>query len=220
MTVEHVDTSEAFNNVRHLLENDKNIFPGLKAAIEVLIFLVTTLVNRLNLNSRNSSKPPSSDFGANTPEKNNNSSDDNNQDNSKEKRKPGGQTGHRGHTLNPVTEPDEVITIAIDRRSLPRGECYQEAGVETRQVFSLRIQRFVSEYQAEVLVDGQGNHFVAPFPNDVTPPTQYGAELKGHAVYLSQFQLLPYDRMASYFKELLQMPISQGSIYNFNLQAY
>lgn len=104
--------------------------------------------------------------------------------------------------------------------TLPRDEDYQDGGVETRQVFSIRIQRFVTEYQAEVLIDGQGNRYVAVFPDTVTNPTQYGPELKGHAVYLSQFQLLPYDRMASYFEDLLQIPISQGSIYNFNLRAY
>lgn len=219
MTLENIDTTEALNHVRKLLDADKNISAGLKAAIEVLIFLVTTLVNRLNLNSRNSSKPPSSDFGTNASGQN--TGDDGGQDNDNEnKRKPGGQAGHQGSTLEPATDPNEIISIPIDRRTLPRDERYHDGGIDIRQVFSIRIQRFVTEYQAEVLIDGQGNRYVATFPDDVTNPTQYGPELKGHAVYLSQFQLLPYDRMASYFEELLQMPISSGSIYNFNLRAF
>ena len=48
----------------------------------------------------------------------------------------------------------------------------------------------------------------------------YGNGIKAHAVYLSQYQLLPYKRIQEYFADQLQMPISEGSLYNFNQQAY
>ncbi|MCU7966712.1 MAG: IS66 family transposase [gamma proteobacterium symbiont of Bathyaustriella thionipta] len=50
-------------------------------------------------------------------------------------------------------------------------------------------------------------------------PVQYGNALKAHAVYMSQYQLLPYKRIEEYFTEQLQIPISQGSIFNFNKAA-
>jgi len=51
------------------------------------------------------------------------------------------------------------------------------------------------EFRAEVLIDAQGKRYVAPFPEGVTRPVQYGKELKTYAVYMSQYQLLPYDRV-------------------------
>lgn len=39
-------------------------------------------------------------------------------------------------------------------------------------------------------------------------------------MYLSQYQLLPYKRIKDYFTELLHIPLSEGSLYNFNCLAY
>lgn len=216
MTVEDIDTGEAIANIRQLLKDDKNISPGLKAAIEVMIFLVSILTNRLGLNSKNSSKPPSTDFGATAKKKN----DEDKKMNKSTKRKPGGQKGRNGVTLDIIDNPDETVSIAIDRRTLPKGHEYQSVAVEVRQVFSIRIKRFVTEYQAEVLIDENGNRYVADFPGDVSNKAQYDGTVKSHAVYLSQFQLIPYERIAQYFWEVAQLPLSQGSLYNFNLKAY
>ncbi len=211
MTVEDIDVDEAIANIRQLLKEDKTVSRTLRAAIEVMILLVSILTKRLGLNSRNSSKPPSTDFGANDKKNNNNKSP---------KRKPGGQQGHSGTTLELVDNPDETIPITIDRRTLPRGHHYQPAGVEVRQAFSLRIKRFVTEYQAEVLIDEGGNRYVAPFPDAIPNKTQYDHTVKAHAVYMSQFQLLPYERIAQYFLEVAAIPLSQGSLCNFNRKAY
>jgi transposase len=37
---------------------------------------------------------------------------------------------------------------------------------------------------------------------------------------MSQFQLVPYNRIQDYFKDQIQVPISEGSIFNFNKEAY
>lgn len=78
----------------------------------------------------------------------------------------------------------------------------------------------VTEYQAQVLEDENGTCFVAAFPAGVTKAVQYGNTVKAHAVYMSQYQLLPYKRIEEYFTEQLAIPISQGSIFNFNKEAY
>ena len=77
-----------------------------------------------------------------------------------------------------------------------------------------------SEYRAQVLEDTTGNQYVAKFPNDVKTDVQYGYRVKAHAVYLSQFQFLPYARAQSYFEEKMDIRISTGSIFNFNKEAY
>lgn len=53
----------------------------------------------------------------------------------------------------------------------------------------------------------------------ITKAVQYGTRLKGHSVYMSQFQLIPYKRIQEYFREQLGVPVSEGSIYNFNQEA-
>lgn len=81
------------------------------------------------------------------------------------------------------------------------------------------IARTVTEYRAQVLIDDNGQRFVASFAESITRPVQYGSQIKAHSVYLSQFQLLPYQRIQDYFQDQLGIPLSTGSIVNFNLDA-
>ena len=118
-----------------------------------------------------------------------------------------------------MDNPDEIQSIRIDRRTLPGGD-YTDVGVESRQLFDIRITRHVTEFQAQVLEDTQGRRFVAPFPEGVTRPAQYGRSVKSHAVYLSVFQLVPYERIQAQFAELYQLPLSAGSLVNFNREGF
>ncbi len=207
MKIDSIDVDAAINNVKQLLNNDVNLSPALKSAMEVLILLVSVLLNRTTLNSKNSSKSPSSD------------PDRLKQSRKKSDKPTGAQKGHVGTTLKKIADPDEIEIIKIDKRTLPKGD-YTDVGYESRQVFDIVFSRQVTEYQAQVLEDAQGKRFVADFPEGVTKAVQYGKQLKAHAVYLSQYQLLPYKRVQEYFSDQLQIPISEGSIYNFNVQAY
>lgn len=207
MKINNIDIDATIGKVKILLAEDKGLSPAIRSMVELLIFLVTFLTNRLNLNSRNSSKPPSSDPNRRKVRE------------SKGDKKAGGQKGRVGVTLQKVDEPDKVEVIKVDRRKLPLGE-YKEAGYESRQVFDIEILRVVTEYQAEILEDTKGKQFVAPFPKGVTKAVQYGTSVKEHSVYMSQFQLIPYKRIQGYFREQIAIPVSEGSIYNFNQEAY
>jgi len=207
LKIDTLDIDATLDKARQLLEEEKDLSPALRSSIDMLLLLVSLLLNRVTLNSKNSSKPPSSD--PNRKKKRRKPSDN----------PPGGQKGHVGKTLQKIDDPDEIIVIPVDQHSLPKGQ-YKEVGFETRQVFDIDISRFVTEYQAQVLENDQGKRFTASFPDDVTKAVQYGDQLKAHAVYLSQYQLLPYKRIQAYFTDQLQMPLSEGSLYNFNQQAY
>jgi transposase len=37
---------------------------------------------------------------------------------------------------------------------------------------------------------------------------------------MSMFQLIPYERIKIHFTELFETPISAGTVYNFNRDAY
>lgn len=98
-----------------------------------------------------------------------------------------------------MVDPDAIQRVKVDRRTLPKGGAFRVVGFEKGQVVDLDIRRFVIEYQAEILENAQGQRFVAPFPVGVERSVQYGPQLKAHAVYLTQYPLLPYDRIREYF---------------------
>lgn len=202
-----IDIVKTVQEVERLLSESNELPPALEAAINMLLVVVKLLSDRLNLNSRNSSKPPSSD--PNREKKKRKLS----------KKSRGGQQGHPGCNLQPVDDPDDIQYIDIDRRTLARGH-YVESGYEARQLFDIRISRHVTEYRAQILEDEYGKQFVANFPEELTQSTQYGASIKANAVYMSMYQLIPYERIQTHFSDVFGIPISTGSIYNFNVDAY
>ncbi len=207
MKIENIDIEATIKKAQALVLEDKQMSAATKSIVEILILIISLLANRLNLNSTNSSKPPSSDPNREKRPR------------SKTGKKPGGQKGHVGTTLKKVDDPDKVKVIKVDRSKLPQAR-YRQAGFETRQVFDIDISRVVTEYRAQILEDDKGNRFVASFPEGVTKAVQYGTGLKAHSVYMSQFQLVPYNRIQDYFADQLHIPISEGSIFNFNKQAF
>lgn len=207
MTINDINIDATLEKANVLLAEEKELSPAMRSMVGLLVLLVTLLVNRLNVNSRNSSKPPSKDTDRKKVSK------------VKDGKKAGGQKGHEGVTLQKVDNPDKIEVVKIDRQALPRGK-YKDVGYESRQVFDINISRIVTEYQAQILEYDNGDQFVASFPEGVTKAVQYGAELKAHSVYMSQHQLIPYNRIQDYFCNQLQIPISAGTIYNFNHEAY
>ena len=206
MTVNDIDIDAAILKMEQVLAEEKDLSPALRSTNELMILIIKLLANRLGLNSRNSSKPPSSDPNRKKTSR------------KKNERKPGGQKGRTGKTLEKIDDPDHVEVIQVDRRKIPAGH-YSEVGFETRQVFDIEIRRFVTEYRAQVLEDEKGRRFVADFPQGVSKAVQYGPGVKAHSVYMSQFQLIPYNRIEDHFADQLNLPISAGSICRFNQEA-
>ncbi|MEN8118630.1 MAG: IS66 family transposase, partial [Bacteroidota bacterium] len=207
MKIENIDIEATIEKARRLVNEDKNLSAASQSMFEIMILIISLLANRLNLNSTNSSKPPSTDPNRKKKTK------------SKTGKKPGGQKGHVGTTLKKIDDPDKIKEIKIDRRKLPAGQ-YRQVGFESRQVFDIDISRVVTEYRAQILEDANGKQFIASFPEGITKSVQYGTGLKAHSVYMSQFQLIPYNRIQDYFADQLHIPISEGSIFNFNMKAF
>lgn len=207
MAKESIDITKTMQEVEQLLAKNDDLPPELEAAIKLLLVAVKLLTDRLNLTSHNSSKPPASDPNREKKKR------------TKSHKLRGGQPGHPGCNLQPVDDPDDIHHITIDRRTLPPGH-YVECGYESRQLFDIRICRHITEYRAQILKDEQGKQFVADFPAELTRATQYGAGIKANAVYMSMFQLIPYERIQTHCAEVFGIPISAGSVYNFNVDAY
>ena len=207
MTVDNINVEETVKRVTELVAAEKDLSPAFKASLEVLLLLISILVNRLGLNSRNSSKPPVTDpYRKKELQK-------------PSGRKPGGQQGHVGTTLKQVASPDIIEIIQVDRSLLPPGH-YREAGHEARQVIDLDISTIVTEWRAQILEDQHGKRYVAPFPEGVLRSVQYGIGVKVNSVYMSQYQMIPYNRIEEHFLDQMQIPVSAGSIVNFNKDAF
>lgn len=164
----------------------------------------------LKRNSRNSSKPPSSDR--------NNPGKPERKSKSKGKRKPGAQKGHRGETLRQVSEPD---TVVVHRLGGKCGRCgtdlhgVEVRGHERRQVFDLpeKISMEVTEHRAEKgACPCCASPVKATFPEGVDAPAQYGERTRAMVLYLQAYQLLPCGRLGELFADLFGCALSTGTI--------
>lgn len=200
--MDSVKINKTLEMAEQVLRDDKSLSPSIRAVFGLLLEMFRMLVIRFNLNSSNSSKPPSTDGNRLKPTR------------TKSNKKPGGQKGHVGKTLEPVANPDVVEILKVDLSALPAGT-YETVGYKNRQVFDIEFTRVVTEYQAEIVRDEKGREFMAPFPEQVTRHVQYGASVKEHAVYLSAYQFIPVERLISQFHDQYKMALSCGSVFNF-----
>ena len=58
------------------------------------------------------------------------------------------------------------------------------------------------------------------FPEGIVKTTQYGDTLKSLVVYLSQYQLIPYQRIKEIIKDLYGHQLSTGTLTNFKKRCY
>jgi transposase len=192
-----------------LLEMDRRI-QVLERRVEQLQAHVQALEEQLAKNSHNSHKPPSSD-GLSKPKPKSLRA--------RSGRATGGQPGHAGHTLRMVETPDRTVRHAVERctqcgRTLDRQEPDR---LERRQVFDLPEPRLeVTEHQAEVKTCPCGCVNRAVFPPEAAAPVQYGPRVKSVGVYLGEYQLLPFDRLAEIMRDLFACDsFSEGTVANF-----
>jgi transposase len=168
---------------------------------------VAELKRQLGQNSRNSSKPPSSDspFAKPVPKSLRRKSG----------KKPGGQPGHPGSTLALIAHPDERL------RHEP-GPCRgcgagladaPEVGVERRQVFDLPpISVRVVEHQLITRRCLCGTTTCGIAPEGVVAPVQYGPRITAIILYLYVGQFLSKKRTAAALAELFGTPVSEGTV--------
>ena len=174
---------------------------------------VKELEGQLAKNSRNSSKPPSSD-GLKKPE----TKPKPKSLREKSGRKPGGQKGRQGKTLWMVENPDYTITYTVNQCACCKCSLEEQAPerIERRQVFDIPVPKLeVTEHLSEVKICRCGHLNRAVFPEGVTAPVQYGPRVKSTAVYLKDYQLLPFQRLTEVMSDLFACEsFSQGTLAN------
>ena len=198
-----------------ITQQDKEI-QTLKNSVRELHDRVQQLQGRLSKRSHNSHKPPSTDGYAKPSPKSQRIKSD---------RKPGGQPGHSGSTLQRV---DTSQVDAVQYHSLSActhcGEALEANAdnYESRQECELpplKVQ--VTEHRAVLHTCahcGQTNRGI--FPEHLTQAVQYGKQLKATVSYLSQYQLIPYARLRELFKDIFSVSLSKGTLFNTNAAYY
>ncbi len=138
-------------------------------------------------------------------------------------KKPGGQPGHDGSTLG---LNDSVDNIVDDKPDVCDGCGESLAGCDTEldyitQTISLpELKPLITEVRHYVTIcRACGKRVKAHSERHRSNAVVYDASVKGLVVYLSTVQFLPYNRIASFFKEVFGLEISQGSMVNWINEA-
>lgn len=174
--------------------------------IEQLSAEIAELRTRLKMNSRNSSKPPSSDGYAKPAPK------------SRRRRsgkKPGKQPGDPGHHLAQRTDPDATrIHPPTSCENCGGDLCDAEVtGTIRRQVFDLPpVALFCTEHQAQRRLCHCGTETTGTFPPEATAPACYGPALRAYVCYLVTRQHIPVARVAEQLRDTYGAPVSTGTI--------
>jgi transposase len=173
---------------------------------------VAALEVRLNQNSGNSHKPPSTDGFKKQPAL------------PKAKGKSsGGQKGHQGHSLQMVEAPDVVVLHHASGCSCC-GKVFSSSQVhyiqEKRQLFDLpAVKLEVTEHQLGVIYCC-GRAHKGSFPLEVKAPAAYGVRLHAMASLLNVEYRLPMEKISQLFMDLYGCSYNESTLCSANARMY
>ena len=158
-------------------------------------------------NSNNSSIPPSKD--ENRPFKSKSLR-------KKTGRKPGGQKGHEGTTLEMVSDPDEILNHTPEYCEC----CGKDLGGKPgrlagrKQVVDIPpIKPKVTEHRVYEIECDCGHVNVSSLPGSLQAPISYGPMIESLTGYFHSRQYIPFLRMQELFRDIFSVPISEGGIH-------
>lgn len=198
------------NTLNASLNSLQQSFDAQTALIAQLNQTIQELREQLNKNSKNSSKPPSSDgFKRPAP---------------KSLRKPsgkkvGGQEGHQGTFLSVLSDPDKIVKhMPSACEGCPHYKmCKGTACVaEKRHVIDAVVTVNVVEHQLlEIPICMlHGDTRKGNFPNDVKATVQYGENLQALSVALNTVGAVSVKRTHEILSGVFNIPLATGTISN------
>lgn len=193
----------------------QDLIQQLTSQVQQLTSRVHELEAQLAKNSSNSGKPPSSD-GLSKPKTSSLRG--------KSGKKAGGQPGHKGYTLQRVSNPDSIEIHSPNACENCQNSLAQVAAsnVEKRQVFDLpEVSIKVTEHHAESkLCPCCGHKNKGKFPENVKAPIQYGERVRALAAYLEHQHLIPFNRLTQIFEDLYGISLSEGTCFNSDRKLF
>jgi transposase len=178
----------------------------LREAVAGLQSQVADLAAQVKANSRNSSKPPSSDGLARPAPKSLRG---------KSGRRPGRPKGQPGATMELSEHPDRKVRHRPARCGCC-GKSLRNAAVtavERRQVIDIPpVKAVTTEHQMLTVKCGCGCETKAQAPDGVTAPVQYGPAVMGTGIYLWHGQFLSRDRACQALSDMFGCAPSPGAL--------
>ena len=203
---------EALTKENALLKEESEI---LKKTVAALTVKVEELEAKSKKNSKNSSKPPSSD-GMKKPKATQSLRE-------KTGRASGGQKGHAGANLELSDQPDQVVVLKVKDTCECGGKIIvDENVVEKRQMTDVEPCKTITiEYRAQegICVDCGMAH-KASFPEGVDATAVYGPGIQAVLTYMTNYQFLPLERAVEFVKEIYGIDISQGTIIRASKEVF
>ena len=158
-------------------------------------------------NSNNSSVPPSKDENRTFKSKSLRK---------KTGRKPGGQKGHEGTTLEMVSDPNEIIDHAPEYCACCGKDLTDTPGefVERKQVVDIPpIKPVITEHRVYKKECDCGHVTMSSFPGGLQALVSYGPMIESLVGYFHSRQYIPFLRMQELFRDIFSVPISEGGIH-------
>lgn len=184
--------------------------------VDMLLLLearIAALEKRINKNSQNSDKPPSSDKFAKAKSRKKKSS-----------RKSGAQKGHPGRTLKFSETPDKIIPYSVPNCT----QCGNSLNEAEGHIASRRQEIELPENPVEV-IEHQAiqkccpccqHQNVGELPSHLRGNVQYGRRFKALCTYLMNYQLIPYERTSELMETLCGYKPGGGTLQSILEHAY
>lgn len=202
--------------IKHLMDQNASLtqqVASLTQSVSELNQTIKELQEQLKMNSKNSSKPPSSD-GLQKP-----AVDKNRSLRQSSGKKQGGQAGHQGTNLSVLVNPDQVkYHMAPGCESCPyHDKCLENACVkETRHVIDAVVDVDVVAHEL-ILVKHcplHGGKKQGSFPSDIKATVQYGPNLNALVVAFTTVGAVSINRTHEILGNVFNIPLATGTISN------
>jgi transposase len=213
------------NEQQTIIKTQQSAIEEQKKEITALKTEIEELKEKLNTNSNNSSKPPSTDHHSNA-----------NKNNNKGNGKRGGQTGHQGITRNLLPENE----VDIIEKHYPQNHCACGGAVTTQDEYKRHqvhdippVKTVVTEHQLHYgCCEDCGKQYVASLPNNIptgmlgpyllaliaTLTSDYKMSKRDVARFLIDFYCLSISiatvkRAEKDVSEALKLPVEEAKTY-------
>jgi len=133
-------------------------------------------------------------------------------------RRAGGQRGHSGETLRLAARPDRIVEhrpreCRSCHTPLSAAQVVRHHRQQVVEVVPARLR--VTEHRlAVVRCHSCGRTTQGEFAHSVRSGVQYGPGVKARVLYLQQYQLLPYQRTSEAMRDLFGCRLSPGTVAN------
>lgn len=191
-----------------------------QSLIEQLDKRIEKLELSLNLDSQDSSKPPSTDLLKKSEKETEASA----QEKKSRKRQPGGQPGHQGKTRKGFGRVDryEILKPSVCAQCGSREWNDTPVHIDTQQVAQLVARPIeIIEYQRQHCQCAKcGGIWVAEWSPEIIPGQDLGVRLQGLLSWLGNYAHLSYKKQQELLWELGEIEISTGTLVATNERVH